>query len=208
MYIKTLPVGYLETNCFVVTDGTSGECAVIDPGDEPDVISGYLKANNLKCAAMLLTHGHFDHTGALGALLRDHPATVYMGKKDSNVKLGGTGFAFIPPEDSVFCSEGDVIKVGEAEFAVIETPGHTPGGLTFICNGALFTGDTLFCSSCGRTDFPGGNADVLMKSLKKLYDLPGDYDVYPGHAEITTLERERKTNYYMKYACKTDAGTQ
>ncbi|MCL1828021.1 MAG: MBL fold metallo-hydrolase [Oscillospiraceae bacterium] len=202
MLVKTLPVGYLETNCYVLCDEASKQCAVIDPGDEPDVIAAYVRDSGLRCAAILLTHCHFDHIGALGALLRDLPATVYLGEKDTKVQIGSSPGFFRPPENSVFCSEDDVIEVGGLKIKVIETPGHTPGGLTFVCLNALFTGDTLFCSSCGRTDFPGGDMDTLMRSLKKLHDLPGDFEVYPGHAESTNLERERKTNYYMRYACE------
>jgi glyoxylase-like metal-dependent hydrolase (beta-lactamase superfamily II) len=97
-------------------------------------------------------------------------------------------------------SDGDKVSVGGLEFEVITTPGHTPGGVCLKCEDALFTGDTLFKDSCGRTDMDGGSMEILLKSLKRLSELPGDYEVYPGHSDFTTLEHERKLNYYMKYA--------
>lgn len=200
MLIKTLPVGQLETNCYVVTDEKTLEAVVIDPGDESGTILAYLEQNKLNCGTILVTHGHFDHVGAVRTLAEELPARVYMNKKDANGPLGSVPFGFNPPEDTVFCAEGDVIKVGGLEFRVLETPGHTPGGLVFLCENAMFTGDTLFSGSCGRTDLQGGDMDELMRSLKKLSDLPGDYEVYPGHMGSSTLERERRFNYYIKYA--------
>ncbi len=115
-----------------------------------------------------------------------------MNEKDSNVTIGTAPFRFSPPEGTVFYSEGDIVKVGGLEFHVMETPGHTPGGVTLRCGDALFTGDTLFAGSCGRTDFPGGDLDALMRSLKRICDIEGDFEVYPGHMQSSTLERERR----------------
>ena len=107
---------------------------------------------------------------------------------------------FRPPEDSVFYGEGDTVQVGSLTFRVMETPGHTPGGVTLICGDALFTGDTLFRLSCGRTDFPGGDMNAELRSLKRIADLPGDYDVYPGHDMSSRLSVERANNPYMRHA--------
>ena len=109
-------------------------------------------------------------------------------------------FAYSPPDGAILYSEGDVMRVGSLEFRVMETPGHSPGSVTLICGDALFTGDTLFRDSCGRTDLPGGDMNTLQRSLRRLAELPGDYEVYPGHMDSTTLERERRFNYYMRYA--------
>jgi len=200
MLIKTLPLGQMETNCYVVTDEDSLLCAVIDPGDESNTVLDYLEDNHLTCQYIFLTHGHFDHTMAVRPVAEATGATVCMHEKDSKADIPSAPFRFTPPPGSVFYKEGDVFAVGKLRFLVIETPGHTPGGVTLLCEDALFTGDTLFRDSCGRTDFPGGDMNTLLGSLRKLCALPGDYEVYPGHMDSTTLDRERRFNYYVQYA--------
>ncbi len=197
MLIKAIPVGHLETNCYVVTDEETLLCAVIDPGDESNAILDYLEDNRLCCKAVLLTHGHFDHTGAVCALLEETGAPLYMHRADCG-KAGPSKFD--APEGTTFFSDGDVIEVGALRFEVLTTPGHTPGSVSFRCGEALFTGDTLFAGSCGRTDLPGGDMQQELRSLRRLGDLPGDYEVYPGHMEASTLERERRFNPYMRMA--------
>ncbi len=200
MLIKTLPVGHLETNCYVVTDENTLECAVIDPGAESNTILGYLEDNRLRCRAVMLTHAHFDHTGALAAVLEETGAELYFNEKEAG---GATvpGFKpFDPPEGARHYSEGDEVRVGSLVFRVLETPGHTPGGVTLVCGDAIFSGDTLFRLSCGRTDFPGGDMMEELRSLKKIAALPGDYDVYPGHDMATRLSIEREHNPYMRHA--------
>lgn len=200
MLIKTLPVGQLETNCYVVTDEATLDCAVIDPGDESGAILDYLEDNKLRCRAVLLTHAHFDHVGAANALLDETGAQLYMCEKELElVKAGGSG-RFTVPEDVKYYKDGDTVEVGGLRFEVLETPGHTPGGVTLRCGEALFTGDTLFRGSCGRTDFPGGDMRQELRSLKRLGLLEGDYEVYPGHAEASTLAIEREHNPYMRHA--------
>lgn len=200
MLIKSFTLGHVQTNCYIVTDEKILECAVIDPGAESNTILHYLEDNKLKCRYILITHGHFDHTGAVEEVMRQTGATVCMSHKDVKKSLTELGFRYTPPKGTVFFNEGDKFTVGSLVLEVIETPGHSDGGVTFRCEDALFTGDTLFRDSCGRTDLPGCNGADLMKSLKKLYELPGDYDVYPGHEGQTTLERERRYNYYMQSA--------
>ena len=195
MLIKTIPVGHLETNCYVVTDEDSLLCAVIDPGDEANAILDYLEDNRLKCVAVLLTHGHFDHVGAVNAVLEETGAQLWMHRADFG-KEGRRG-QFDAPEGTNFISDGDVIEVGALRFTVLTTPGHTPGSVSFVCGDAIFSGDTLFAGSCGRTDFPGGSMQEELRSLRRLGELPGDYEVYPGHMESSTLECERKFNRYM-----------
>ena len=200
MLIKCLPVGHLMTNCYIVTDETTLECAVIDPGDESNTILYYLEDNHLTCRAILLTHGHYDHTGAVYAVHEETGAPVYMNALDAGTAVAFDSYTFTPPEGTIFYKEGDEVKVGNLTFRVMETPGHTPGGVTLICGDALFTGDTLFAGSCGRTDLAGGSYDEIMASLKKLGELPGDYHVCPGHDLTSTLERERRSNPFLREA--------
>jgi hydroxyacylglutathione hydrolase len=202
MLIKTLPVGHLETNCYIVTDENTLDCAIIDPGDESGTILNYIEDHKLTPRAILITHGHFDHTGGVAWLMREFHGSVklYVNEKDTEGPLGSSPYGFNPPQGAVHVQEGDVVQVGGLAFRVLDTPGHTPGGVTYLCENAMFPGDTLFRDSCGRTDLPGGDMAVLMHSLKKLHDLPGDYEIYPGHMDTTTLDRERRFNYYMQYS--------
>ena len=202
MLIKCLPVGQIEANCYIVTDENTLECAVIDPGDESNTILNYLEEHKLKAKYIFLTHGHFDHTMAVNAVHAETGATVCMHRLDANADISSAPFRFTPPEDTVWYKEGDRFAVGSLTFEVLETPGHTPGGVCLLCGEALFTGDTLFRDSCGRTDLGGGDMPTLMQSLRRLAALDGDYEVYPGHMDSTTMSRERMYNYYLKYACE------
>ena len=198
MLIKTFTLGHVQTNCYIITDENTLECAVVDPGAESNSIMHYLEDNKLKCRYILITHGHFDHTGAVEEVMKQTQATVCMSHKDVKRNLTELGFRYSPPKGTEYVKEGDNVNIGSLVVDVIETPGHSEGGLTFRCENALFTGDTLFRDSCGRTDLPGCDGAELMKSLKKLCELPGDYEVYPGHMEATTLERERRYNCFMQ----------
>ena len=208
MLIKTITVGAYETNCYVVADEKSLECAVIDPGSDASTILNYLEETHLRCRFVLLTHGHFDHTGAVNDVLADTDALLMMHKADVGVSVGGDYYRFVPPADTKYFSDGDVICAGALSFTVIETPGHTPGSVTLRCcesgsdEAVYFTGDTLFRDSCGRTDFPGSSTDDILRSLKRLAELPGDGEVYPGHGFSTSLGRERQFNYFMLAAVR------
>ncbi len=204
MLIKCLVVGPIETNCYIVTDENTLECAVIDPGDESNTIMNYLEENQLTAKYIFLTHGHFDHTTAVVPVQKQTGATVCVHSAD----VGEGEYCFQPPAGTVFYREGDQFRVGSLLFQVIETPGHTPGGVTLLCEDALFCGDTLFRDSCGRTDLSGGDMPTLMQSLKRLGNLAGNYEVYPGHMEQTTLDRERRYNYYLRYAVASDSSRQ
>ncbi len=197
MKIECLPVGWLRANCYVVWDEETKKAAVIDPGGNPEIILGYLEENGLTCEAILLTHAHDDHTKGVYGVMEPTGARVYMNKGDVGLTVRRTGLCFQEPEDTIFIGEGDVIEVGNLRFHVIETPGHTPGGLCFTCADALFSGDTLFKGSTGRADL-GGDFDTELRSLKKLGNLKGDFNVFPGHAGATTLQFERDTNPYMQ----------
>ncbi len=200
MLIKTLDVGHFGTNCYIVTDEATLECAIIDPGADGNTIMNYMEQNKLKPRAILLTHAHYDHIVALPQVKEETGVPIYMSKKDVGLRMAAMDPGFSPPEDTIFCGDGDSIAIGGLRFSVIETPGHTPGGLTFQCEDALFTGDTLFHGSCGRTDLPGGDIQQELRSLKRLADLSGDYEVYPGHMECSRLSVERNLNPYMRMA--------
>ncbi len=198
MLIKCIPVGNMEENCYVVTDEETLQCAVIDPGDESNTILDYLEDTGLKVRAILLTHGHFDHTGAVEAVVEETGAPVWINRADTTDHM--EQFRYNAPAGTHFYSDGDVIEVGALKFRVMETPGHSKGSVTLKCGEALFTGDTLFAGSCGRTDLPGGDIDELMSSLRRLGDLPGNYEVWPGHMDPTTLDVEKASNRYMRMA--------
>ena len=201
MFLKTLPVGHLETNCYVVGNENTRECVVIDPGDESNTIMDYIEDNSLKCTAIMITHGHFDHVGAVESVREQTDAVVYMNSADDVSGMSHT-FPYTLPENGKYFSDGDVITEAGLEFRIIATPGHSQGSVSIICEDAIFSGDTLFRGSCGRVDLEGGDADAEMRSLKKLCSLEGDYDVYPGHGDYTSLQREKMFNYYCREAMK------
>ena len=208
MHIKALMLGAYETNCYIVSDEASLECAVIDPGADASAILDYLEETKLRCRVILLTHGHFDHTGAVEDLLADTEAELFVHKGDVGVTVGGDYYRFVPPQGTKYYAEGDVVCVGSLSFTVMETPGHTPGSVVLLCSEAasedrvLFSGDTLFRDSCGRTDFPGSSPEAMFRSLRRIAELPGDCEVYPGHGFSTTLARERSVNYFMNAAMR------
>ena len=200
MNIKTIPVGQLETNCYVVVNEETLACVVIDPGDESNAIMDYIESNRLRCEAIMLTHGHFDHVGAVNEILEQTGCALYINPRDEGYEVGKSGMKFKMPEGGKYYDDGDVIVEAGLEFKVLATPGHTPGSVCLICGGALFTGDTLFRGSCGRADLPGGSMREEMRSLKKICELEGDYEVYPGHMDSSSLERERRFNHYCREA--------
>lgn len=207
MLIKTLALGPLETNCYIVIDEKTLACAVIDPAGDASTLLDYLEDNHLKCRFALLTHGHFDHVGAVNELLEETDAVLAMHKADDGATIGGDYYKFNAPEGTQFFAEGDVIAVDSLSFTVMETPGHTPGSVCLLCttpdgDRAIFSGDTLFRDSCGRTDFMMGSTEDMFRSLKRLAELPGDCEVYPGHGFSTTLSRERSVNYFMNAALR------
>ena len=198
MLIKDFEVGHLGTNCYIATDEKTLDCAVIDPGDEGNTILNYTEDNHLKVRAILITHGHYDHTGAAAFVSEETGAPIYIHEKD--VGEIGESYRYAPEKDIKHYAESDRIRAGGLIFEVFETPGHSAGSVTLRCQDALFPGDLLFRDSCGRTDLPGGSMEDLLRSLKKIASLPGDYEVYPGHLQSTTLDHERRYNEYVRYA--------
>jgi glyoxylase-like metal-dependent hydrolase (beta-lactamase superfamily II) len=152
---------------------------------------------------VLLTHGHFDHVGGVEAIVKATGCALWMREADyTQFKTPENDF-FYPIHDCDFtevqlCEEGEQIHAGGLTFTVMETPGHTWGSVCYLCENALFSGDTLFAGSCGRTDLPGGDGQTIVLSLERLAELEGDYTVYPGHGGATTLARERAHNPYMR----------
>ena len=199
MLIKTLPVGQLETNCYVVTDENALVCAVIDPGDESNTILDYIEDNKLSCKAILITHAHFDHVSAVNAMLEATGAELYMCEKDLELAKTGASGRFTPPENTHFYKDGDEVKVAGLTFKVMETPGHTPGGVTLICGDASFR-SCKSTTSALSTALPGGDMRAELRSLKRIASLEGDYEVYPGHAESSMLSIEREHNPYVRHA--------
>ena len=201
MEITEITVGAYQTNCYIVTSDDKS-AVIVDPGAEANKIIDKAKELGAKVKYILLTHGHFDHVGAVNEIYKATGCTVYINERDEGYKVGMSGMLFKLPEGGKTYDEGDVIVEAGLAFKVLATPGHTPGGVSLVCENALFVGDTMFRGSCGRTDLPGGDMTEELKSLKKLCALPGDYEVYPGHMDSTTLERERRFNYYCREAMK------
>lgn len=203
MKVKLLRVGPIGTNCYILEDDQTNLAAVIDPGDEPELIQEALEKEGVEVRYLLLTHGHYDHTTAVPALHRVYPqADIYIHQADAN----GAGSTLFPlageVDDLKLYDEGDVIRLGDHEIQVLHTPGHSPGSVTLKVEDVLFTGDTLFAGSCGRTDLRGGSYEQIMKSLKRLGELKGDFHVCPGHEATSTLERERRSNPFLMEAMR------
>lgn len=187
--LKKLEVGPLQANCYIIGCQKTHQGCVIDPGDEIFRIVKEISDANLNITHIMLTHGHFDHAGGVAELRRITKAPVYIHQSDA------PALGFQPDE---FFFDGQVIVIGSYELTVLHTPGHTPGGVCILAPGAVFTGDTLFAGSIGRTDFPGGNHRQLIRAVKeKLFPLGDDLRVYPGHGPVTTIGRERTTNPFF-----------
>jgi glyoxylase-like metal-dependent hydrolase (beta-lactamase superfamily II) len=204
MIIKTLTVGPLDENTYLVSDEKTGEAMIIDPGDEPDRIMEVVREDNLKIKKIVCTHAHFDHIGAIGDIKRMTDAKVLIHGDDLDIFRVARDQAIFwgfeiddVPEPDVLLGEGDIIRVGSLEFKVLHTPGHSPGSISIYGEGVVFTGDTIFQGSVGRTDLPGGSLSTLKKSFSRLIKLPKDTRVLSGHGPETTIGRERVENFFV-----------
>ena len=193
--VHAMALGDYQTNCYIIHDENSTSCCIIDPGYDADYILDKLSALNLKAEAILLTHGHFDHVGAVKELAAETSRDVYIHPEDLSMPPMMTAG---PLYYTQTYAEGSIVKLAGLEIAVLHTPGHTPGSVCLLVENAIFSGDTMFQGSCGRTDLPGGNWATIIKSLKRLASLEGNFWVFPGHGGSTTLRDEKKYNPYMR----------
>ena len=178
MKVKMMQVGPIGTNCYFLMEPDSGQMAIIDPGDEPELIQQAVEETGMSVKYILLTHGHYDHTTAVPALHRVYPdAAVYIHKADAD----GAGSRIFPRSGEMeglnFYGEGDALTMGALTIEVLHTPGHSPGSVVLKAGDALFCGDTLFAGSMGRTDLPGGSEAEIMASLKRLGQLEGNFQL-------------------------------
>ncbi|MBZ4644843.1 MAG: hydroxyacylglutathione hydrolase [Petroclostridium sp.] len=205
MILKVLPVGQLKANCYIFGDENTNEVAVIDPGDEGQRIYDVIVQNGYKVIYIIATHGHVDHISAIKYLKEKSGAQVVIHQEDSEALLDSQknlsallGYHSIQVPADIKVMDGKVLNVGKYRLQIIHTPGHTPGGICILVDKILFSGDTLFEHSIGRTDLPGGNHQQLIKSIQdKLFVLPDDVQVYPGHGDKTTMGSEKKFNPFF-----------
>jgi glyoxylase-like metal-dependent hydrolase (beta-lactamase superfamily II) len=201
-----LVVGPLQCNCYIVGDPATHEAIVIDPGDDADALAASIAAKGLTVKSIVATHAHFDHIVAAGRLRELTGAPFYLHDADKPLlgwmQTSGRMFLGIdlpePPEVDSSASEGDLLTAGSVELQVIHTPGHSPGSISLIAPTAVFSGDTLFAGSIGRTDLPGGDTQSLIDAVtRKLFALDLDLPVYPGHGPATTLGEEQLSNPFV-----------
>lgn len=207
MRMSRLVVGPVSTNCYIVSNEKTKEAFIIDPGEEADRIEQKLKEEQLDLKAILLTHGHFDHMMAVNELLEKHQVEVYIGEKElellgdpyQNCSGSMMNCPYIAKAHKTL-KDNDVLELAGMTIRVLYTPGHTSGGVCyyFEAENVLFSGDTVFCQSVGRSDLPTGNGRVLQESIrKKIVPLPEDMQIFPGHGDSTVLSYEKKYNPYF-----------
>ncbi len=206
MILEKLVVGPIGANCFII--GDSGEGAVIDPGGDPEKVIRAVRATELKIKYVIATHGHFDHTGAIGPVVEALGCEFLMHEEDlffardsvTSARRWGVVVDQVPDPDR-FIVDGDIIEIGSLQMKVIHTPGHSPGGVSLYIGseGALFAGDTLFQRSIGRTDFRQGSMEVLLRSIReRIFELPPETVVYTGHGPETTVDEESRMNPFAR----------
>ena len=206
LQVEPLIVGPLFSNCYIIYDDKVKQGAIIDPGDDADKILKRVKELDISIKYILATHGHFDHVGGVASLRRELKVEFLAHKGDFFFLEDGENSARRwgidieqPPKPDRFIKDGDKIKVGSFELEVIHTPGHSPGGVSFLFDRMLFGGDTLFQGSIGRTDFRQGSFEEISESIKtRLYSLPDDTIVYTGHGPVTTIGDEKRFNAFVR----------
>lgn len=202
--IIKLVVGDLQENCFILFDENK-DAFIVDPGDSSKNIINVIEKNNLSIKFILLTHGHFDHVGAVAALKEKYNVPIYLSEKDKNflekpeeVRESAFGIQIEPAKVDYFVKDKDEIKFSQDIIKVIETPGHTIGSVCYLFKNLLFSGDTLFNGSIGRTDFPESDHNLMMESLKKLKNLDDDIFVLSGHGPESQMNYEKNSNPYFR----------
>lgn len=205
MLIKNLVVGPLGANCYIIADERTRDTIIIDPGDEPDRIIDIIKENNLKVKYIICTHAHFDHVGAVADVKNETDAKVVIHQDELEIYNSAMdhaalwGYELEPlPEPDMFVNEGDKLEIGNLKFEILHTPGHSPGGICLYGEDIIFTGDTLFAGSVGRTDFYGGDLNKLKKSFLRLMSLPPDTKVFAGHGPSSTIRSEKTGNFFIE----------
>lgn len=198
MLVKVIPTGTIEENCYLVMDENTKEGFIVDPGDEPLKIEKAIKDTGMNLKYILLTHAHFDHVGALNYLVEKFNVPFYMNKEEEEfAKTDNYVFGKINKANG-YLDDNSELSIGNESIRVFHTPGHTVGGLCFLIGNKLFTGDTLFRSSVGRSDFPGGDMAALVNGIKtKLLPLGDEIEVYPGHGPMSTIGYEKKNNMFL-----------
>ncbi len=205
MLLIRLIVGPLQVNCFILADEKTKEAVVIDPGDDAQAILKIIKEKDLKVKYVVNTHAHFDHVGANKAIKEATGAELLLHEADAPLLAAAANqsrsFGMDPvssPAADRYVEQGDVLSAGEVSLKVLHTPGHSPGGISLLENGMVFTGDALFAGSIGRTDFPGGDLMTLIRSIRtQLMVLPDDTKVFSGHGPATTIGEERRENPFL-----------
>lgn len=193
--VHTLPLGDYQTNCYIIFEASSNTCCVIDPGYDADIVLDKVDSLGLRVEAILLTHGHFDHVGGVKEIASETGCRVYICPEDLSMPPMMTAG---PLYYTHTYADGDQLNLAGLQIAVLHTPGHTPGSVCLLVDTSLFSGDTLFAGSCGRTDLPGGDWATILKSLRRLRELEGNFWVYPGHGGASTLRDEKKYNPYLR----------
>jgi glyoxylase-like metal-dependent hydrolase (beta-lactamase superfamily II) len=203
--VVTIPNGQFVENCYLVLDDTTGDCALIDPGEAAGLIFHKLQASGARATAIWLTHAHLDHVLGVPLLKEETGAPVWLHPADrplydrvpEQAQWYGLAAEPLPPPDRAY-GAGDTVRVGSIEFAVRHTPGHSPGSVCLIGSGVVFGGDVLFAGSIGRSDLPGGDHDTLIQSIEReLLVLPDETIVYSGHGPQTTVGHERRSNPFL-----------
>ena len=209
MFLKCIPVGQLGANCYIICDTETKIGAVIDPGEFDGNVKKAMEMSGMKeLKYILCTHGHYDHIGGVSEMKKEYPnAKICIGKEDAPYLLDGDLSlanlfygAFHPCKaDLEFCG-GDTFSIGNINVKIHSAPGHTPGGVLYVLEEekVIFTGDTLFCGSVGRTDFKGGNSSALMKTLESIKKYPDDYVIYTGHGENSNIGNEKRNNMFLR----------
>ncbi len=205
MTVKTLPLGMMQTNCYILYDESTNEAIVVDPACDFEAIKKCIEDLSLNVCYIIITHAHFDHIEALDELHEFTGAKICIGKPDSeslfdsSMNLSSAFGATSPSSKAeLLLLDGDELSVSGNILKIISTPGHTRGGICILTDGILISGDTLFSESIGRTDFPGGNTATLIDSIKtKLFTLPDSTIVYPGHGPSTTIGHEKSNNPFI-----------